>query len=223
MATRSAPVVTSVALIGLLAAACGIPPTPSPVPSLAPEPSVGVPSPTPIARPSLVPSPEPSPGETPIVGGVDGSQDGPQLSIVTVDDDTIVATISDPAAKAWRITVTGTGALGGDRWDIVVETGDVSPVISAKQVQGGRVTDVMDLTGFLDPTAAAGGCHATLPVCLDSTGFNIPEGKHRFSVRLELPEGQVPLVIRGGSAAWDGEPFILGPWHETEAFPWGEG
>ena len=219
MATRSAPVVTAVVVIGLLAAACGTPPAPSLVPSVAPEPTGVAPSPTPTVRPS----PVPSPGETPIVGGVDGSQDGPRLSIVAVDDDTIVATVSDPAAKAWRISVAGTGALGSDRWDIVVETGDVSPVISVKQVQGGRVTDVMDLTGFLDPTAAAGGCHATLPVCVESTGFDIPEGKHRFSVRLDLPEGQVPLVIRGASAAWDGEPFILGPWHQTEAFPWGEG
>jgi hypothetical protein len=220
MATRSAPIVAAVALIGLLTAACGgTPPTSSPIPSVAPEPSIGASSPTPAVQPS----PVPSPAETPIVGGVDGSQDGPQLSIVTVDHDTIVATIRDPAAKAWRISVAGTGALGGDRWDIVVETGDVGPVISATQVQDGRITDVMDLTGFMDRTTAAGGCHATLPVCLDSTGFTIPEGKHRFSVRLELPEGQVPLVIRGASAAWDGEPFILGPWHETEAFPWGEG
>ncbi len=220
MTTRSAPIITAVAAIGLLAAACGgTLPTPSPIPSDIPVPSVEAPVPTPVADPT----PVLTPGETPIVGGVDGSQDGPKLSIVAVDDDTIVATIGDPAAKAWRVTVAGTGALGGDRWEIVVETGDIGPVVSATQIQDGRVTDVMDLTGFMDRTAAAGGCHATLPVCLDSTGFDIPEGKHRFSVRLDLPEGQVPLVIRGASAAWDGEPFILGPWHETEAFPWGEG
>jgi hypothetical protein len=220
MATRSAPVVTSIVLIGLFSAACGgTAPTPSPRPTVPPAPASEAPVPTPVVRPS----PVPAPAETPIVGGVDGARDGPQLSVVAVDDDTIVATIKDPAAKAWRISVAGTGALGGDRWDIVVETGDIGPVVSVTQVQDGRVTDVMDLTGFMEPTAAAGGCHATLPVCLDSTGFDIPEGKHRFSVRLELPEGQVPLVIRGASAAWDGEPFILGPWHETEALPWGEG
>jgi hypothetical protein len=220
MATRSAPVLIAVALIGLLTAACGgTSPIPSPLTSPRPAPASEGPLPTLVVQPT----PVATPAETPIVGGVDGAMDGPQLSIVTVDEDTIVATIKDPAAKAWRVTVAGTGALSGDRWEIVVETGDVGPAVSVTQIQDGRVTDVMDLTGFMEPTAAAGGCHATLPVCLESTGFTIPEGKHRFSVRLELPGGQVPLVIRGASAAWDGEPFILGPWHETEAFPWGEG
>ncbi len=51
----------------------------------------------------------------------------------------------------------------------------------------------------------------------------MPEGDGLFSVRLDLPEAQVPLVIRGGTATWDGEPFVLGPWHDTEAFAWGEG
>ena len=108
-----------------------------------------------------------------------------------MDADTIVATLKDPEAKAWRLVVSGTGELGGDRWEIVVETGDIGPVITATEIRGGEVADVLDLTGFYDGTAAAGGCHSTLPVCLDSDGFRVPEGDGLFSVRLDLPEAQV--------------------------------
>jgi hypothetical protein len=179
------------------------------------------PVPTPVAVPSQPVTAAPT--STPIVGGVDGGAGGPELTIETLDADTIVATLSDPEAKAWRLVVSGTGELGGERWEIVVETGDTGPVITATEIRGGEVADVLDLTGFYDGTAAAGGCHSSLPVCLDSDGFRVPEGDGLFSVRLDLPEAQVPLVIRGGAAAWDGEPFVLGPWHDTEAFAWGEG
>jgi hypothetical protein len=190
-------------------------------------PVVSTPAPpaAPVPNPVAVPSHPvtPAPTSTPIVGGVDGGAGGPELTIETLDADTIVATLSDPEAKAWRLVVSGTGELGGERWEIVVETGDTGPVITATEIRGGEVADVLDLTGFYDGTAAAGGCHSSLPVCLDSDGFRVPEGDGLFSVRLDLPEAQVPLVIRGGAAAWDGEPFVLGPWHDTEAFAWGEG
>jgi hypothetical protein len=165
----------------------------------------------------------PGPVETPVIGDVDGDTGAPELVIEAIDDDTIQATIEDPEAKAWRLVVAGTGELGGDRWEIMVETGDVGPDITATEVRGGAVVDVLDLTGFWDGTAAAGGCHASLPVCLGSDGFRVPEGDGIFSVRLDLPEAQVPLLIRGGTADWPGEPFILGDWRDTDAFPWGEG
>jgi hypothetical protein len=177
----------------------------------------------PAATPTARLTPVPVPVATPITGNVDGAAGGPELTIERVDDDTIRATIGDPDAKAWRLVVAGTGELVGDRWEIVVETGDVGPVITATEIVGGQVVDEMDLSGFLDGTAAAGGCHSTLPVCLDSGSFDIPEGDGRFSVRLDLASAQVPLVIRGGAAVWDGEPFVLGPWRDTEPFPWGEG
>ena len=120
---------------------------------------------------------------------MDGDAGGPELTIETVDADTIVATIKDPDAKAWRLVVSGTGALGGERWEIVVETGDTGPVITATEIRGGEVADVLDLTGFYDGSAAAGGCHSTLPVCLDSDGFRVPEGDGLFSVRLRSPRG----------------------------------
>jgi hypothetical protein len=193
----------------------------APAPSMTATPVAQGPVPTPVAMPSQPIAPAPT--STPVIGGVDGAGGGPELTIETVDADTIEATIKDPEAKAWRLVVSGTGELGGDRWEIVVETGDTGPVITATEIRGGQVTDVLDLSGFYDGSAAAGGCHSTLPVCLDSDGFRVPEGDGLFSVRLDLPEAQVPLVIRGGAAAWDGEPFVLGAWHDTEPFAWGEG
>jgi len=222
MSTRPAITLLLVMLLSAVAAACGssVPAGPS----IAPSPVAPSAAATPPSRPSLPPAtPGPAPTATPIVGGVDGGAGGPMLTIEQLDEDTILATIADPRARAWRITVAGTGALGGDRWDLVAEVGDVGPVISATEIRDGTVVDELDLTPFWDGTAAAGGCHATLQVCLDSGGFEIPEGDGLFSVRLELPQAQVPLVIRGATARWDGEPFVLGPWTETEAFPWGEG
>lgn len=195
--------------------------TSTPVPLDPATPVAPGPVPTPVAVPSQPAAPAPT--STPVIGGVDGDAGGPELTIETLDADTIVATLRDPEAKAWRLVVSGTGELGGERWEIVVETGDIGPVITATEIRGGEVADVLDLTGFYDGTAAAGGCHSSLPVCLDSDGFRVPEGDGLFSVRLDLPEAQVPLVIRGGAATWDGEPFVLGDWHDTEAFAWGEG
>ncbi len=220
MSPRFAPtLVASFALLLVAGCSGAASTTPSPV-----MPIAYAPDPTPIPVPSRTPGAAPTPTADPgDVGEVDGATGGPEMTIVTVDDDTIQVTIDDPAAKAWRLVIAGTGELGGDRWEIAVETGDVAPDVTATEIRGGEVVDVMDLTGFVDGTAAAGGCHSTLPVCLDSDAFKLPDGDGLFSVRLDLPQAQVPLVIRGGTAAWDGEPFMLGPWHDTQPFPWGEG
>lgn len=209
----------SLALLAV-AACAGTPGVPS-SPSAPGKPAVVSPRPTPV--PVADPTQAPRPVATPIVGDVDGSAGGPELIIEALDDGTIEATLEDADAKAWRLVVAGTGALGGDRWEIVVETGDVGPAISAAEFRGGVLVDTMDLTGFWDGTAAAGGCHSSLPVCLGSDGFRVPEGDGIFSVRLDLPDGRVPLVIRGGTAGWPAEPFILGDWHDTEPFVWGQG
>ena len=196
---------------------------PSGAPSFTPI--AQAPRPTPVPRPTVSApqaTPTPAPTRTPVVGDVDGETGGPELTSEDVDADTIQATIADPDAKAWRLVISGTGALAGDRWEILVETGDVEPLITATEVRDGAVVDVMDLTGFGSDTAAAGGCHSTLPVCLDSEGFSLPaDGDGTLSIRLELPEAGQPLSIRGGTAGWPAEPFILGPWTETEAFSWG--
>jgi hypothetical protein len=221
MSPRFAPVLAvAIALIAVAGCAGG---------PVAVVPTAAVPSSSVSPAPDPTPFPVPStalaePTERPNVGGVDGGGGGPELTIVALTDDSVQATLLDPAAKAWRLVVAGTGDRGDDRWEIVVETGDVGPTIIATEVVGGKVVDEMDLSGFADGTAAAGGCHSTLSVCLDSDGFRLPDnGDGTFSVRFQLPQAQVPLVIRGGTAAWAGEPFVLGPWRDTEAFPWGEG
>jgi hypothetical protein len=218
MSPRYAPaIVASLALI-LVAGCAGAASTPSPVAPATPV--TRAPDPTPFPVADRTPAPTPDTGDT---GGVDGAAGGPELAIEPLDDDTIQATLVDPEAKAWRLVIAGTGDLGGERWEIMVETGDIMPVVTATEIRGGEPVDVLDLSGFADGTAAAGGCHSALSVCLDSDGFRLPDGDGRLTVRLDLPEAQVPLVIRGGTAAWDGEPFILGDWHDTEPFPWGEG
>jgi hypothetical protein len=187
-------------------------------PATPPVTQVETPDPTPVPVP---PTTRPEPTATPVIGGVDGDTSGPELVVVPVDDTTIAVSIEDPVAKGWRFEIRGTGDRAKDAWQITAETGDVGPLINAVEIVDGNVVDEMDLSGFWDGTAAAGGCHSTLPVCLDSNGFRLPdEGDGTFSVRLHLEDATVPLQVVGAAAYWEGEPFTLGPWHETQAFPW---
>jgi hypothetical protein len=217
--------VLSVAVVVIAGCTGSAPPTSAVAPSSAAASpaavsSAAAASPVPV-RPVARVVPEPM--ASPVVGDVDGSPGRPELSIEPVTDQTLAVTIADPTAKAWRLVVSGTGEHGGDRWEIAVETGDVEPLITATEIRDGKVIDVMDLSGYADGTAATGGCHSTLPVCLESDGFRLPrDGDGRFSVRLELPDARTPLLIRGGTAGWPGEPFELGPWRDTAPFPWGE-
>jgi hypothetical protein len=173
-----------------------------------------------------VSSPAVSPAATPAssVGPDEGNVDGisyPELTVEMPDADTLRIRLDDPTAKAWRLDVAGTGDLAADRFVIEVETGDVAPAITATEIRAGRVVDEMDLSGYLDGTAAAGGCHATLRVCVDSDGFGLPEdGNGRFTLRLSVGDTRGPLTITGSTAGWPGEPFILGPWVVTEPFTW---
>lgn len=218
MPARSAPILLAGSFALIVLAGCAAPA------AVAPTfvPITQAPRPTPVATPAQ-PDPTATPAPTPIEGGVDGAEGGPMLTVEQLDADTIQVTLDDPAAKAWRLVVAGTGDRADDRWEILVETGDVTPQITATEIEDGQETDVLDLTGFGgSETAAAGGCHHTLGVCLDSDGFSLPaDGDGSFSVRLDLPEAGAPLTIRGGTAGWPAEPFILGPWTDTDAFPWG--
>ena len=220
MAPRVAPLLTaSIALV--IVAACGgasavaAPPAPSAAP-------MATPALSPRPAPTAVPAPAATP--VPYSGNVDGGGTVPELTIEPVSAQAIRASITDPAAKAWRLVVAGVGLRAGDRWEIQVETGDVGPSITATEIRDGKVVDVMDLSGFADGTAAAGGCHGTLPVCLDSDGFRLPQnGDGTFSVRLAVTDPAIPLTVIGQTASWPGEPFILGPWTSTDPFPWGQG
>ncbi|MEI7744309.1 MAG: hypothetical protein WCK58_11260, partial [Chloroflexota bacterium] len=131
-------------------------------------------------------------------------------------------TVADADAKAWRLSVAGAGARAGDRWDIAVETSDVAPSIVATEVVEGSVVDTMDLSGFADGTAAAGGCHSILPVCLDSSGFRLPDdGDGTFAVILHLSDPATALTVTASTAGWPADPFVLGPWITTDPFTWG--
>ena len=208
MSPRFAPVFAA-SLVLLVVAACA-------AQADAPA-TLGSPDPTPIAWPS----PDPA-TPRPDAGNVDGIV-YPELTIEAADADTIKVAITDPAAKAWRLVVAGAGALSGERLEILVETGDVGPSILATEVRDGVVVGEMDLSGYVDGTAAAGGCNGTLPVCVDSDGFRLPsDGDGTLAIRLTLIDAGTPLTVTGGTAGWPGEPFILGPWTDTEPFPWGE-
>ncbi len=215
MPLRLAPVLVACASVVVIAG-CVATTAPPATPSFAPVP-------TPVVWPSFEPT-GPDRTATPDAGNVQERPAGPMLSIEPVDPGTIRATIEDADAKAWRLVVAGTGSAVDDRLEIVVETGDVGPLITATEVRGGKVVDVMDLSEFGNPTAAAGGCHGTLRVCIDSDGFRLPsDGDGLFAVTLSLMDAAAPLTITGGTASWPGEPFILGPWTDTEAFPWDPG
>jgi hypothetical protein len=210
---------TALVAVGGCSAAPGAHGPSSPVPSSPPATPSAVRAPDPTRVPAATVPPEPT--ATPIVGDVVGDADGPELTVVPIDATTIAAGLEDPAAKAWRVEVRGIGAQAGDSWLITVETGDVAPVITATEIVGGETVGELDLSGMWDDTAVAGGCHSTLPVCLDSEGFRLPDhGDGTFAIRLHLADAGVALEVRGATAYWEGEPFILGPWHETTAFPW---
>jgi hypothetical protein len=226
MTRRLAPIVAaSLALI--VVAACAASPS-AVAPSNGLPGSVSTaPAPTPVATPRATPLPSLQPSSAPTTRPDEGNVDGtayPQLSIEEPDATTLRVTLQDPSAKAWRLVVKGTGALAFDRLEIEVVTSDVAPLITAREIHDSELVDTMDLSGYADGTSAAGGCHATLHVCIDSDGFRLPKnGNGRFRVQLSVAGAAGPLSITGGTAGWPSEPFILGPWTDTEAFPWGQG
>lgn len=217
MRSRVAPVLAA-SLALLVAVACAAAPTPaapSADPTLAPTER---PSPTPVPG-----TPEPVATPFPSANAGDVDSGWPELTIEFLGDDIVEATLVDPFAKAWRLVIAGVAERSGERLELVVETGDVSPVITARELRDGQVIDTLDLSGMWDGTAASGGCHRTLPVCFGSDGFELPEaGDGTLAIRIALPDPRTPLTITGGTAGWPDEPFVLGPWTDTEAFPWGE-
>ena len=67
----------------------------------------------------------------------------PELAVEAIDASTLRLTLDDPAAKAWRLVIAGTGDLAFDRLEIEVVTSDVAPLITATRDprQRGRQRD----------------------------------------------------------------------------------
>jgi hypothetical protein len=222
MSLRFAPVLAATFALLVVAACAGTAVVPAGTASPAPV----APTPDDRPQPTPVPNPDVAPAATasPNAGDVDGQGEGPELSVEFPREDLVDVTLEDPDAKAWRLVIRGTGTLAEDRLEVVVEASDVMPLITATEIQQGEVADVMDLTGYLDGTGAAGGCHRTLGVCVDSSWFLLPEEGHgSFAIRLQMAGPGTSLLVSGGTAGWPGEPFVLGPWSDTEAFPWTRG
>ncbi|HEY4189206.1 MAG TPA: hypothetical protein VGM28_02190 [Candidatus Limnocylindrales bacterium] len=223
MTRRLAPIVAaSLALIA--AAACAATPSPATTPPAivaGPVPTAAAPTPVPTpATPSPTLQPTAAPTTPPDEGNVDGDV-YPQLTIEEPDASTLRVTLQDPEAKAWRLVVKGTGDLTFDRLEIEVETGDVAPVVTAREIHDSELVGTIDLSAFANGMGAAGGCHATLHVCIDSDGFRLPKnGNGRFRIRLSVAHAVGPLSITGSTAGWPSEPFVLGPWTGTAPFTW---
>ena len=218
MTPRRAPILAATIALLVVAACATSSVAPSPRTAAGPIPTT--PAPTPIVTPSVVPSATPSPTPPTDEGNVDGNV-FPELTVETIDPSTLRVTLDDPSARAWRLVIAGSGDLRYDRLEIEVETSDIEPVITAREIRDSEVVSEMDLSGYADGTAAAGGCHATLHVCIDSDGFRLPHNDNgRFRVRLSVADASGPLAITGSTAGWPGEPFILGPWVTTDTFAW---
>jgi hypothetical protein len=225
LAPRLASVLVA-ALVLVSVAACGAdagaPPSASPsaVAAVPPTPVPPTPTPVPVPSPTTI-APTPSLN----AGDVDGSGAGPQLTVEFPDERLLDVTLEDAQARAWRVVVRGTGAHAADRLEIVVEAGDVAPGITATEIQDDVVTATTDLGGFDGDTATAGACHGSLEVCVDGSSFTFADdASGRLRIRLEMPDpSAAALLVTGGTAGWPGEPFVLGPWTDTETFPWGEG
>jgi len=152
-------------------------------------------------------------GGQPPVGNTD--REYPELSVSRAES--YLIDLVDPDARAWWIVVSGTGASDGDRIEIVAEVGDIWPGAAVRVYVGGELFDTTDMNGLIgNRTAIAGGCHPTLDLCFSSAGIDIRPDDGRLSVALQGAAAG-SFEIRGATAGWDGEPFILGPWRGTEA------
>ncbi len=210
--------VASIAI--LVAAACTAPIAAAPsAPSSGPVSTA--PTPTPIPVPTVTPV---TPTATPTPPVDEGNVEGdiyPELAVEAIDAQTLRVTLDDPSAKAWRLVIAGSGDLRYDRLEIEVVTSDVAPLITAREIRDSEVVSEMDLSGYAFGDGAAGGCHATLGVCIDSDGFRLPKnGNGRFRFRISVADVTGPLAITGSTAGWPGEPFILGSWVDTDTLNW---
>jgi hypothetical protein len=183
---------------------------------VAPAPATpSTPIPDVVTGPTDDPDDAAGPG-SPHEGHGDVEPSTPELSIEI--EDGYVVSVTDPAAKAWRIAVTGTGTRAGHRLEVIVEVGDIAPGAEVRFELDGQLLDVLELGSMIGAdTAASGGCHPTLGVCVSSADIDIDGESGTLTVRFEML-GDGPISIEGATAGWPEEPFVLGPWDTTEPF-----
>ena len=213
MSPRITPLI---AVLALAVAACSgtsapITPSQTPIPPTPTHPAA-TPAATPIATPAATGSADTGNVNAPGV---------PALSVEPVGAQTIRVTLVDPAAKAWRITVTGTGGHADDAWTLDVETGDVGPVITTIERAAGMASDPVERPGLEAGDPAGRVCSTTLPVCAIAKTVVLPEGGNgTLVVQLVRTDPSSALAASAATASWSTDPFVLGPWTTTAAFPW---
>ena len=191
-------------------------------------------SPTAAAEQSAVTQPassEPSPATptaipaaTPDSGNVNAPVT-PALSVETVGAVAIRVTLADPAAKAWRLTVAAPGSAGGSAdaiWTLTVETGDVAPVVTTTDAQNGVPGEPKEQPGLEAGAGTGRVCSLAVPVCVRAASVVLPhDGNGTLVLELGRTDTTTDLTVTGSTAGWPTDPFALGPWTSTEAFPWG--
>ncbi len=206
-----------VAALGLALVACTANPVavadPSPV---TPTPTAPItPLPTEVAGEPDDPDDAAGPGG-PHAGLGDVEASIPELSVEI--EDGYVVSVMDPAAKAWRVAVAGTGTRAGHRLEVIAEVGDIAPGAEVRFELDGQLLDVLELGSMIgDATSASGGCHPTLDVCVSSADIDIDGESGTLTVRFDML-GDGPISIEGATAGWPEEPFVRGPWDTTEPF-----
>jgi len=218
MSSRVTPAFAALALALTLGACAGFS---SPVAPGQPVASPTVTHLAPLATAAPVATPAPSfATASPDTGNVDGPG-APDLSVEPVGAQTIRVTLVNTDAKAWRLVVAGTGRRATDSWTLDVATGDVGPAITTTEVTAGVAGDPVEQPALEMGDATGRVCSAALPVCLIAKTLVLPDGGNGTLV-LELvrTDASVSLAVSAATAGWPSDPFVLGPWTTTDAFPW---
>ena len=64
-------------------------------------------------------------------------------------------------------------------------------------------------------------CSASLPMCVRLASVQLPHGGNGILVlALTRTDPAAAMSVAGATARWPTDPFVLGPWTTTEAFPW---
>ncbi len=177
--------------------------------------SAATPVPTPAASPAI-----PAATAIPDSGNVDAPVT-PALSIEPVSALAIRVTLADPSARAWRVSVAGMDGTA-ERWTLTVETGDVAPVITTNETVNGVDGEPQELAGLEAGDATGRICSVAMPVCVRAASVVLPhDGNGTLVLEISRTDTTTALSVTGSTAGWPAEPFLLGPWTTTTAFPWG--